>query len=81
MYNAPTPHVPLPPQVSTTKRSTDALSFLKPFAWQLWLAIIAAMLGVAVIAGILARLSPLGRFEVRRIRGMHKYCVEEDGPG
>ena len=53
-----------PLQVSATKQGTDALAFLKPFAWQLWLAIVASMLGVAFVCWLLARLSPLGRFEV-----------------
>jgi hypothetical protein len=55
-------------QVSAEKQGTDALAFLKPFTWQLWLAIVASMLGVAFIGWLLARLSPLGRYEVD-IRG------------
>lgn len=52
-------------QVSARRQSADALAFLQPFAWQLWLAIVASMLSVAVMFWVLARLSPLGRFEVR----------------
>ena len=52
-------------QVSAAQQKTDALSFLKPFAWQLWLAILAVLLGVALFSNILSRLSPLRRYEVR----------------
>lgn len=53
-----------PAQVSSRKQSAGTLAFLRPFAWQLWLAIVASMLGVAVMFWVLSRLSPLGRFEV-----------------
>ena len=51
-------------QVSARRQSADALAFLRPFAWQLWLAIVASMLSVAIMFWVLSRLSPLGRFEV-----------------
>lgn len=54
-------------QVSSNQQSTDSLAFLKPFAWQLWLAIVASMLGVAFMFWVLSRLSPLGRFEVNAV--------------
>ncbi len=55
-------------QVAKQKPVTDPLSFLKPFAWQLWVAIAGALLVVALASQLLARLSPLGRYEVRRCR-------------
>ena len=51
--------------MSANSQGTEALAFLKPFAWELWLAIFAALIGVAFVCTLLARLSPLGRFEVR----------------
>ena len=51
--------------MSAEKGGTDALAFLKPFAWQLWLAIAASMLGIAFVCWLLSHLSPMGRFEVR----------------
>jgi hypothetical protein len=54
-------------QVSAEKGGTDALAFLKPFAWQLWLAIAASMLGIAFMCWLLSRLSPMGRYEVRTL--------------
>ncbi len=53
-------------QVLAEKQGADSLAFLKPFTWQLWLAILATLLGIAAITSALSRVSPLGRFEVRR---------------
>jgi hypothetical protein len=55
-------------QVSAEKEGTDALAFLKPFAWQLWLAIAASMLGIAFVCAMLSRLSPMGRYEVHTLQ-------------
>ena len=43
---------------------SGTLAFLKPFAWQLWLAIGAAILFVTVGLYVLSRISPFGQFEV-----------------
>lgn len=51
--------------MAAQKPVTDSLSFLKPFAWQLWVAIAGALLGVAAVSQLLARLFPLGRYEVQ----------------
>lgn len=53
-------------QLLAEKQGGDSLAFLKPFTWQLWLAILATLLGIAAITSALSRVSPLGRFEVRR---------------
>lgn len=51
-------------QVEATASKNNDFSFLKPFAWQLWAAVVAMVFIVALVVQLLSRLSPLGRFEV-----------------
>jgi hypothetical protein len=44
--------------------------FLKPFSADLWLALIATVLGMAIIYHLLSWASPLGEFEVIKMRNV-----------
>lgn len=68
--------------------SADAFTFLQPFSWQLWVCLVLMTFGVAMVLTMLARLSPLGLFDIRKVtnhsRGraadMRQYAVHDGMP-
>ena len=63
----------------------DAFTFLQPFSWQLWVCLVLMTFGMAMVLTILARLSPLGLFDIRKVtkhskgkaQDMRQYAVHD----
>ncbi|CAK0787222.1 hypothetical protein CVIRNUC_010438 [Coccomyxa viridis] len=50
-----------------TLRPQDAFTFLQPFSWELWVCLVLFVFGVALVLTVLARLSPMGLFDIRKV--------------
>ena len=68
----------------------DAFTFLEPFSWELWVCLVLFVFGVGLVLTLLARLSPMGLFDLRKV-AVHvkgtsgdvtrQYAIHDGKPG
>ena len=57
----------LPETFHKSQCCADAFTFLQPFSWELWVCLVLFVFGVALVLTVLARLSPMGLFDIRKV--------------